>query len=122
MAEVFKPVEGYQGDYEVSNHGNVRSLKKARFHGGHVQFFPERILKVEKTYRGYQRVMLSNYGKYKKFYIHRLVAQHFLSNEKNKPQVNHINGRKFDNRACNLEWVTPQENVAHHLERMKMIQ
>lgn len=119
--EVFKQIVGYEGLYEISDRGTVKSLEKKLFPNSpnHVQVYPERILRTEKTSKGYQRVMLAKNGEYKKFYVHRLVASHFIPNPENKPQVNHINHRKFDNRAKNLEWVTNKENAQHYKNKKK---
>lgn len=71
------------------------------------------LLKPIKDKYGYLYVNLTNNGKQKKLKIHRLIALSFLTNPKNKTQINHINGVKSDNRLDNLEWVTPQENMTH---------
>lgn len=84
--------------YEVSNTGLVR--RNAR------------LIKPFKNTKGYLRVVLSLYGK-KAFFIHRMVAETFLPNPDNKPQVNHIDGDKLNNNLSNLEWVTPRENYDH---------
>ena len=120
MSEIFIAIIGYEGLYEVGDRGNIKSLARKHVHTtGYEQHYPERILKTEKTYKGYQRVMLANSGHYKKFYVHRLVAMHFIINMHGKPQVNHMNSRKYDNRAKNLEWVTLQENVDHYVRAKK---
>ena len=65
------------------------------------------------TKTGYIQVKLKDEDKYRREYLHRLVAEHFIPNPHNKPHVNHINGIKSDNRVDNLEWVTAQENMNH---------
>jgi hypothetical protein len=99
--EIWKDVPGYEGIYQVSNLGSVLSLnknKKRKFgDNGH----------------GYLFVSLSKDGAVKCFYVHRLVAKLFIDNPKNKATVNHKNGIKSDNRACNLEWMTQSENSQH---------
>lgn len=69
---------------------------------------------------GYLIVGLSKNGKRKNFYLHRLVAEAFIPNPENKPEVNHKKGNKYDNRACNLEWVTRSENQIHAKEVLKI--
>ncbi len=113
MLEIFIPIKGYKKLYEISNFGRVKSLKKFRkVHSG-IQVYPERILKLEKTYKGYLRVMLSKYGKCKKIYVHRLVGQTFLPLPNSPKEINHKNFKKSDNRVSNLEWLTGNENIAH---------
>lgn len=103
MSEMWQPVNGYEGIYEVSDQGRVRNVKRDR-------------LRKPSNIRGYQAVPLCKGGKNRMKLLHRLVAEAFIPNHENKPQVNHINGNKADNRAENLEWVTPQENLRHAWE------
>lgn len=111
MTEIFLPVKGYEGLYEVSNFGNVKSLPKGDGNG-----FRERIL-VQEVYSGggtkYRRVSLSANGIVKRFQVHRLVADCFLDNQHNKPFVNHIDNNGENNNVCNLEWCTHSENMIH---------
>lgn len=99
-------IKGYEGLYEVSDQGRVRSFRNKE----------ERILKTYLQSSGYEVVCLCVNYKRKKIMVHRLVAIHFLDNPKNKPQINHKNGIKTDNRLINLEWNTPSENSKHAIE------
>lgn len=111
--EIWKDVIGYEGLYQISNLGKVKSLDryifKDRWSGFH---YYGKILKPQITC-GYPTVKLSKNKKYKSCSIHRLIAIHFIPNPENKPQVNHINSIRNDNRIENLEWVTAQENIIH---------
>ena len=96
----------YRGKYQVSNLGNVRSVNYN--HTGKI-----RVLKQFKDNSGYLVINLHNNGKQKQFLVHRLVAIVFLENSDNSLVVNHINFNRADNRVCNLEFVTQQENIQH---------
>lgn len=96
MEEIWKDIEGYE-KYQVSNLGNVRSLDY--MHTGKVQ-----LLRLRKRKRGYLCITLCKDGKLKNYLVHRLVAQAFLPNPDNLPQVNHRDENPSNNRANNLEW------------------
>ena len=112
--EEWRDVVGYEGRYQVSSMGRVKSLeRKVRHWRGGERIQKERILKPSNDRRGYLLVSLCDGEKRKTFSVHRLVCQAFHENPDNKPEVNHINENASDNRACNLEWCTRVENVNH---------
>ena len=114
MSEEWRDVVGYEGLYQVSSEGRVKSLERKLPHWrGGEQIKKERILKPGADRGGYLRVCLYAGGKQKMFAVHRLVCQAFHDNPDNKPEVNHVNEDKTDNRACNLEWSTRRENNNH---------
>lgn len=90
-------------NYEVSDKGNIKSVN---YRGTG----KSAIRKQSISKNGYMRVILSDNGKNKTYFVHRLVAAAFIPNPDNKQQVDHINGNLTDNRVCNLRWVTPKEN------------
>ena len=97
MVEIYKDIEGYEGLYQISNLRNVKSLNYN--HTG-----IERIMKQQKNRQGYLRVRLWKDGKHKHYFIHRLVANTFIPNLKNYPEVNHLDENKENNCIENLEW------------------
>src|SRR5699024_1760168 len=103
--EVWEPIKGYEESYLVSNLGRVKSKPRTGTRGG--------ILKELYSSWQYNRVNLYKNGGMNSFTIHRLVAQAFLPNPENKPQVNHKDGNKLNNALSNLEWVTQSENQLH---------
>lgn len=111
MEEIWKDIEGYEGLYQVSNLGNVKSLRKRIDKGKCHRYFDEKILKPIETNRGYLRVKLCKDRKIKKIRVHRLVAEAFI--KRPELEVNHIDGNKKNNKVENLEWVTQRENKQH---------
>lgn len=102
--EVWKPIEGYEGMYEISNLGRIKSFKTNKQNG--------KILKLNTCSR-YSKCILSKNGISTTFNIHRLVAQTFIPNPDNKLEINHIDGNRFNNCVSNLEWCTRKENMEH---------
>lgn len=117
VAEEWRTVEGYEGCYEVSNQGRVRSIDKVvRTNGGRFATKRGKIRRSVMGKAGYYLVTLCDACKTKTFLVHRLVATAFVPACADRPHVNHINGIKTDNRPENLEWVTPKENKRHASE------
>lgn len=112
--EIWKEIENSKGAYFISNLGRVMS--KVKVIKG--RLYPAIIFKQQDK-EGYRKVPLSINKLRKNIYVHRLVAQAFIPNPKNKPQVNHINGIRNDNRVENLEWVTGDENYLHSVLVLK---
>ena len=108
----WKNIEGFKS-YQISDTGLVKSLPKR---GNKSNFL---ILKESDNGKGYKKVGLNEDGKFKQFYIHRLVAKAFIPNPENKKTVNHKNGIKHDNRVENLEWNTYSENNFHSVNVLK---
>lgn len=104
--EIWKDVKDFEGFYQVSNLGNIRSIPR----NGTVKNY--RILKPNNV-KGYYQVSLQKKGKKKYMKVHRLVAEAFIENTQNKREVNHIDGNKLNNKLTNLEWVTSSENQKH---------
>ena len=106
--EIWKDVVGYEGLYQVSSFGNVKSKKnKLKY----LTPLEGRYLKVR---------LYSCLGKWTSYTIHKLVAQAFIVNNESKPHINHINGDKRNNMVDNLEWCTPSENCKHRFHALKI--
>lgn len=114
--EIWKDINGYEGKYQVSSEGRVRSVACLNSRGRRVH---ERIRRFCHNRNGYLYVNLSKDGKPKNILVHRLVAEAFIENPCHHETVNHINEIKTDNRACNLEWMTLTDNLRYgtHNER-----
>ena len=113
--ETWKDIKGYEGSYQVSDMGRIKSLERTVTRkNGRKQTIRERILKSDIIHNGYLRVRLyDSSGKIKRFLVHRLVCKAFHENPENKPCVNHIDENKTNNKASNLEWCTVEENNNH---------
>lgn len=114
MKEIWKDIPGYEGFYQVSNMGNIKSLDRYIKHqkGGN-RLIRGRFMKQQAQKNGYLSVMLQRDSKEKRISVHRLVALAFIKNQSGKPEVNHIDGNKLNNFANNLEWCTRVENYKH---------
>lgn len=112
MKEIWKDVPGYEGLYQVSNLGRIRSYEKYKRAGRHtsVYYCPSKIIKSFSAGVGYQRVNLFKDRKGRQLSVHRLVAMAFIPNPDNLPQVNHKDEDKTNNRLDNLEWCTAKYN------------
>lgn len=98
---IWRDIEGFEGLYQVSNTGQIRSLR----------FGKTKILKVMADNRGYKSLSLYKNGKGKTYRVHRLVAQAFIPNPNNLPEVNHKDENKANNHVSNLEWISHKDNV-----------
>jgi len=108
MEENWKDINGYDGDYKINSLGKVCSYKYG---------YPV-IMKTFLAGKGYEVVTLCKKNISKKYYIHRLVAIHFIENLNNYPEVNHIDGNKINNKLNNLEWVDGVSNMKHAREKL----
>jgi len=114
--EIWKDIPSYEGSYQVSNHSRIRSLDRIVPHKRQgSKFIDGQIMKTTHDTKGYLQVHLSG-TRNSHHSAHRIIARAFIPNPENKPQVNHRNGVKDDNRIENLEWCTQSENMRHALD------
>ena len=107
--EIWKDIKGYEGYYQVSNLGRIRSLD--RWGKGIKKFYKGKIISQSKHPTGYMMVSLCKDASARTFKVHRLIAEAFIPNPENKPCIDHINTIRDDNRIENLRWCTHKENV-----------
>lgn len=114
--EIWKPVKGYEGIYEVSNLARLKTLSREKFCGhpkSKAQITKESIKAITIDRLGYPRVKLSKDAKTKTGYLHRVVAEAFIDPVEGKNEVNHKDGIKTNNLPENLEWCSRKENIQH---------
>ena len=109
--EIWKDIEGYEGKYMVSSFGRVKSFYLGK----------EKLLKPKTDKDGYKQINLYKNKKPHTLKIHRLVAQAFIPNPDNKPQIDHINTNRADNRVDNLRWCTQKENCNNPITYTKLV-
>lgn len=119
--EIWKEIPCYEGYYEASDEGSIRSVDRKIIHS--VKGMANRkgqMLSPKINKYGYCGVTLNKLGNRKDFNIHRLIALSFIPNLENKPHVNHLDGNKANNNVSNLEWCTQSENIIHAYARKLM--
>ena len=114
--EVWRDIKGYEGHYQVSNLGRVRSLDREVPLGKTTKKIKGKIRKQVLHKLGYPTLNLSKNKEVKGYLVHRLVALHFVDNVNEYPEVNHIDGDKTNNIHTNLEWCTRKENINHAID------
>lgn len=120
--ELWKDISGYEGYYQISNTGKVKSCSRIITRGNIKQTIYPKIMSPSVNKRfGYKNITLRKNGIRAYFRICRLVAEAFIPNPLNKPCVNHKNGIKTDDRQCNLEWCTYSENMKHAIKNKLIV-
>ena len=109
--EIWRDIKGYEGLYQISNLGRVKSLGRKSY--SNVCLKDKILNPALECKNGYKRVCLCKDGKEKRIKVHRLVAQAFIPNPDNKPIINHKDGNKLNNSVDNLEWISRSDNVKH---------
>lgn len=119
MEEIWKDIPGYEGYYQVSNMGRVKSLDRVVYRGVNQYGTPiyqrvySKVLSLHTTGTGYYSIMLHKEGRTRRFLVHRLVAEAFIANPDGKPEINHKDGNRKNLVATNLEWCNQSENILH---------
>lgn len=122
MEEIWKDIDGYEGLYQVSNLGRVRSLDRVVvYSNGRECLHKGKIINNHDNGHGYRYITLTNGGKRKNHYVHRIVAEAFIINEDCLPEVNHIDNDRSNNDITNLEWCSKKENMNHMIKQDRQI-
>lgn len=117
MKEIWKDINGYEGIYQISNLGNLKSLDRECYNSRYGSFKREGgLMKTPLNSDGYPYCTLSKNGVPRTYKVHRLVAEAFISKDDQKKFVNHKDGIKSNNKVSNLEWCTHSENIKHAFE------
>jgi hypothetical protein len=114
MIEIWKDVPEYEGIYQASNLGNIKGIDRMNSRGQNIK---GKILKFSKDKLGYLKVGLTKNAIKTSMKVHRIVAITFIPNPLNKPQIDHINTIRDDNRVVNLRWTTHKENCNNHISK-----
>jgi len=117
--EEWRSIPGYEGYYEASTAGRIRSVDRMQTGRWGEVFHPSHILTPNDVHNGYQQVKFSIEGEKSQPLVHRLIAMTFLPNPDNLPQVNHKDGNPGNNNVSNLEWCTASENSLHRCRELK---
>lgn len=120
QTEIWKDIKNYEGLYQVSNFGRIRSLDKLidDYRGKEVRLIKGKVLKPFNR-NGYYVISLTKNKKRNNYSVHRIVAQTFIKNVDNKPYINHLDYDRHNNRVDNLEWCTQKENINWSIVNMK---
>ena len=120
VREIWKDIRGYEGSYQASNLGRIRSLDRLiNYKNGKKVFYKGIILTPEINNGGYFEIQLSTNTKYKHYKVHRLIAETFISNPNNLPIINHKDHNKLNNNINNLEWCTRKYNNNYEPKKTK---
>lgn len=111
MTEIWKDIQGFEGLYQISNNGRVKSLERLVNNKNGKRIVKEKVLKNQINSKGYYSVVLRKQNKNITKEIHRMVAIAYINNDKNYSYVNHIDGNKKNNKISNLEWCDCQHNI-----------
>lgn len=119
--EIWKDIKGYEGLYQISDLGNVKVISRRviNHRSGSTRLMREKLMNPFDNGHGYLVVSLRNGEKRKNHYVHRIVAEAFLVNQDNKPNINHKDYNTKNNVATNLEWCTQKENISHSVSHMR---